>query len=96
MDERDRATTGTTWRITPSHYSYKRGQSGTSVNFNVSAVAVSYDVNDFAIFVLQSVLVALVLFVGLAAIGLIRPACGSPHDRLGWALRLSSCQVLSK
>jgi hypothetical protein len=48
-----------------SHYSYKPGQSGTSVNFQCVSDAGSYDVNEFAVSALQSVLVALVLFGAL-------------------------------
>jgi hypothetical protein len=49
-----------------SHYSYKPGQSGTSVGFQCVGDADSYDVNDFAVFALQSLLAALVLCVALA------------------------------
>jgi hypothetical protein len=53
-----------------SHYSYKPGQSGTSVSFQCVSDADSYDVNDFAVFALQSLLAALVLCVALAVGGL--------------------------
>ncbi|OBG26607.1 hypothetical protein [Mycobacterium sp. E3198] len=49
-----------------SHYSYKPGQSGTSVSFQCVGDGDYYDVNDFAVFVLQSLLFAVVLFVALA------------------------------
>ncbi|OBH03567.1 hypothetical protein A5696_00255 [Mycobacterium sp. E2699] len=49
-----------------SHYSYKPGQSGTTVSFQCVGDGDYYDVNDFAVFVLQSLLVAVVLVVALA------------------------------
>jgi hypothetical protein len=55
-----------------SHDAYQPGQSGTSVDFRWVNGDSSYDVNDFAIFGLQSVLAAFVVCVGLAGIGLIR------------------------
>ncbi|HUO39223.1 MAG TPA: DUF3060 domain-containing protein, partial [Mycobacterium sp.] len=48
-----------------SHYSYKPGQSGTSVSFQCVSPAGTYDVNDFAIMGLQALLVALVLGVAV-------------------------------
>jgi hypothetical protein len=54
-----------------SHYSYKPGQSGTTVSFQCASGADSYDVNDFAVFALQSGLAALVLCVALAVGGLM-------------------------
>ena len=54
-----------------SHYSYKPGQSGTSVSFRCASDAGSNDVNDFAVFALRSLLTALVLYVALVAGGLI-------------------------
>lgn len=62
-----------------SHYSYQPGQSGTSVDFQCVNGDSSYDVNDFAIFGLQSVLAAFVLCVGLAGIGLIRARLREPR-----------------
>jgi hypothetical protein len=55
-----------------SHYSYKPGQSGTSVSFQCVSDANAYDVNQFAITGLQSVLIALVLCVGVVVFRLIR------------------------
>lgn len=52
-----------------SHYSYKPGQSGTSVRFQCVGGGDFYDVNDLAVFALQSLLVALVLCVALAVGG---------------------------
>jgi hypothetical protein len=49
-----------------SHYSYKPGQSGTSVSFQCVRDGDYYDVNDFAVFALQSLLAAVALFVALA------------------------------
>lgn len=49
-----------------SHYSYKPGQSGTSVSFQCVSGASSYDANNFAIDGLQSLAIALVLCVGVA------------------------------
>jgi hypothetical protein len=54
-----------------SHYRYKPGQSGTSVSFQCVSGADSYDVNDFAVFALQSLLVALVLCIAMAVGGLV-------------------------
>jgi hypothetical protein len=54
-----------------SHYSYKPGQSGTSVSFQCVGDADVYDVNDFAVFALQSLLAALLLFAALAMGGLL-------------------------
>ena len=61
----------TTWRTTP-RASYQPGQSGTSVDFQCVNGDSSYDVNDLAIFGLQSVLAAFVVCVGVAGIGLVR------------------------
>ncbi len=55
-----------------SQYSYKPGQSGTSVSFQCVSDANAYDVNQFAITGLQSVLIALVLCVGVVVFRLIR------------------------
>jgi hypothetical protein len=55
-----------------SHYGYQPGQSGTSVDFQCVDCDSSYDVDDFAIFGLESVIAAFVVCVGLAGIGLIR------------------------
>ncbi len=49
-----------------SHYSYKPGQSGTSVSFQCVNGTDWYRVNEFALVGLQSVLVVLVLVVALA------------------------------
>ncbi len=54
-----------------SHYSYKPGQSGTSVSFQCVGDGDYYDVNDFAVFVLQPLLVAVVLVIGLSAARLL-------------------------
>jgi hypothetical protein len=54
-----------------SHYSYKPGQSGTSVSFQCVSGDSSHDVNDLAIFGLQSLLAALVLCVAVAIGGSI-------------------------
>lgn len=54
-----------------SHYSYKPGQSGTSVSFQCVGDGDSYDVNDFAVFALQSLLAALLVFAVLAVGGLV-------------------------
>ncbi len=54
-----------------SHYSYKPGQSGTSVSFQCVSDSDFYDVNDFAVFTLQLLLVGVVLCVALAVGGLI-------------------------
>ncbi|MGO9382275.1 MAG: hypothetical protein ACLP4W_09295 [Mycobacterium sp.] len=54
-----------------SHYSYRPGQSGTNVSFQCVGDADSYDVNDFAVFALQSLLAAVVLVVAAAVAGLI-------------------------
>ena len=54
-----------------SHYSYKPGQSGTSVSFQCVGDGDSYDVNDFAVFALQSLLAALLVFAVLAVGGLL-------------------------
>ncbi|OBF03436.1 hypothetical protein A5730_21590 [Mycobacterium sp. ACS4054] len=51
-----------------SHYSYKPGQSGTTVSFQCVGDGGAYDVNDFAVFALQSLLAGLVLCVA-AAVG---------------------------
>jgi hypothetical protein len=55
-----------------SHYSYKPGQSGTTVSFQCVGDSDYYDVNDLAVFALQSLLVALLLAVALAVGALIR------------------------
>jgi hypothetical protein len=55
-----------------SHYSYKPGQSGTSVSFQCVSDGDFYDVNDLAVFALQSVLAALLVFVALVIGGLVR------------------------
>ncbi|MGZ4577369.1 MAG: hypothetical protein ACXVX1_06550 [Mycobacterium sp.] len=47
-----------------SHYSYKPGQSGTSVSFQCVSGDSAYDVNDFAVFGLQFLLVVLLVCVG--------------------------------
>jgi hypothetical protein len=47
-----------------SHYSYEPGQSGTTVSFQCVGGDNAYDVNDFAVFGLQCLLVALVVCVG--------------------------------
>jgi hypothetical protein len=54
-----------------SDYSYKPGQSGTSVSFQCVGDAGSYDVNDFAVFGLQFLLIALVVCAVGAVIGLV-------------------------
>jgi hypothetical protein len=54
-----------------SHYGYKPGQSGTSVSFQCVSNGDYYDVNDFAVFALQSLLTAVVLGVALAVGGLL-------------------------
>jgi hypothetical protein len=54
-----------------SHYSYKPGQSGTSVSFQCVGDGDSYDVNDFAVFALQSLLAAFLVFAVLAVGGLL-------------------------
>lgn len=53
------------------HYSYKPGQSGTTVSFQCVGDGDYYDVNDFAVFALQSLLVAVVLCVALAVGGVL-------------------------
>ena len=55
-----------------SRYSSQPGQSGTGVNFHCVNGDSSYDVNDLAVFGLQSVLTAFVLCVALAGFGLLR------------------------
>ena len=54
-----------------SHYSYKPVQSGTSVSFQCVSNGDYYDLNDFAVFALQSLLTAVVLGVALAVGGLL-------------------------
>ncbi len=54
-----------------SDYSYKPGQSGTTVSFQCVGDAGSYDVNDFAVFGLQFLLIALVVCVVGAVVGLM-------------------------
>ncbi len=54
-----------------SHYSYKPGQSGTSVSFGCVSGTDSHDVNDFAVFALQSLIAALVLCVAVTVGGLM-------------------------
>jgi hypothetical protein len=54
-----------------SDYSYKPGQSGTSVSFHCVGDAGSYDVNDFAVFGLQFLLIALVVCAVGALVGLM-------------------------
>lgn len=50
---------------------YKSGQSGTSKNFQCVGNGDFYEVNDFAVFALQSLLAAVVLCVALAVGGLM-------------------------
>jgi hypothetical protein len=59
-----------------SHYSYKPGQSGTSVSFQCVGDAGSYDINPFLIDVIQSALIALVLGVGAIGMALLRRRVG--------------------
>jgi hypothetical protein len=54
-----------------SHYSYKPGQSGTTVSFQCVNGDDFYDVNDLAVFALQSLLAALVLCVAAAVGGVL-------------------------
>jgi uncharacterized coiled-coil protein SlyX len=54
-----------------SDYSYKPGQSGTTVSFQCVGDAGSYDVNDFAVVGLQFLLIALVVCVVGAIVGLM-------------------------
>jgi hypothetical protein len=54
-----------------SHYSYKPGQSGTSVSFQCISDTDFYDVNDLAVFALQSLLAAFLVFVALVVGGLV-------------------------
>ena len=54
-----------------SHYSYKPGQSGTSVSFQCVSDTDFYDVNDLAVFALQSLLAAFLVFVALVVGGLV-------------------------
>jgi hypothetical protein len=54
-----------------SDYSYKPGQSGTTVSFQCVGDAGSYAVNDFAVFGLQFLLIALVVGVVGAVVGLM-------------------------
>ena len=54
-----------------SHYSYKPGQSGTSVSFQCVGDGDYYDVNYFAVFALQSLMAAVVLCAALAVVRLI-------------------------
>lgn len=54
-----------------SHYSYKPGQSGTTVSFQCVNGDDFYDVNDLAVFALQSLLAALVLCVALVVGGVL-------------------------
>lgn len=54
-----------------SHYSYKPGQSGTTVSFQCVNGDDFYDVNDLAVFALQSLLAALLLGVALVVGGLM-------------------------
>lgn len=49
-----------------SHYSYKPGQSGTTVSFQCVNGDDFYDVNDLAVFALQSLLAALLLGAAVA------------------------------
>jgi len=55
-----------------SHYSYKPGQSGTSVSFQCVGDSGSYDINPFVIDAIQSLLIALVLCLAVLVVGLIR------------------------
>ncbi len=55
-----------------SGYSYKPGQSGTSVDFACVSGASSYDANVFAIDGIQSLVIALVLCVVAVAVSLVR------------------------
>lgn len=52
-------------------YSYKPGQSGTTVSFQCVGDGDAYDVNDLAVFALQSLLAALVVSVVLAVGGVL-------------------------
>ncbi|OBG46522.1 hypothetical protein A5672_07835 [Mycobacterium alsense] len=54
-----------------SHYSYKPGQSGTTVSFQCVNRDDFYDVNYLTVFALQSLLAALLLCVALAVGGLL-------------------------
>jgi hypothetical protein len=54
-----------------SDYSYKPGQSGTTVSFQCVGDAGTYDVNNFAVFALQFLLIALVVCVVGAVVGLM-------------------------
>jgi hypothetical protein len=54
-----------------SHYSYKPGQSGTSVSFQCVGDTDYYDASDFAVFALQSLLAMLVAVVVLVIGGLL-------------------------
>jgi Protein of unknown function (DUF3060) len=56
--------------VNTSHYSYKPGQSGTSVNFQCLAGDGAHDANFFAISALQTLVVALVLG-GAVAVGVL-------------------------
>ena len=68
-----------------SHYSYKPGQSGTTVSFQCVGDGDFYDANDFAVFALQSLLVALVLGVALAIGGVIWRRSHRPgRSPAGW------------
>jgi hypothetical protein len=62
-----------------SHNSYKPGQSGTSVSFQCVGDADSCDVNDFAVFALQSLVAALALCVALAIGRVLRRRSHSPR-----------------
>ncbi len=55
-----------------ANYSYKPGQSGTSVSFQCVGDSGSYDVNPFVIDAIQSLLIALVLCLAVLVVGLIR------------------------
>jgi Protein of unknown function (DUF3060) len=55
-----------------SHYSYKPGQSGTSISFQCVGAAGTYDAGFFAITALQCLLVAFVLCAAVAVFALIR------------------------
>ncbi len=57
-----------------SHYSYMPGQSGTTVSFECINGDSAYDINDFAVFALQVLLVALVVLVAGGLIWRLRRA----------------------
>ncbi|MCV7195157.1 hypothetical protein [Mycobacterium angelicum] len=55
-----------------SHYSYKPGQSGTSVSFQCVSGADAYDVNSLAIGAVQSLFIALVVGIAVVAVRTVR------------------------